>query len=190
LLRLGWSISLIVFFKSYVSFAQSFASGSHFEVTTHEGTLILNCWDSGRQHQHCAAETLRPSIEDHFVFPGAPSADTVELEARHPSGTSTNKSDRFDNQNKKSRGKFNLWRKGLFEQPLLKSGQNRVTYRLKRDNSVVAAGEFTVWVRQGGHWECPTETDNDPGEENCHNPGFNCPSYFRRVGYLCTEQKQ
>lgn len=167
-----------------------FASGLSFKQLRLLGDIVVTCFPregGGTKvvHARCRGDYLDPRETDYFVGPAGVEANQVALKANYPDGTSSGvKKSKYDGKEGKSKGKFNLWLASLTQEPLLRVGQNNISWVLVKGQKLVDRGDFYVNVEQTPIRECK-ETGNylSHNEFDCVSPDFMCEQYFREYNY-------
>ena len=162
--------------------AQSFASGAAFNVNDDYGRYTLQCssTEDSVQILQCQRRVMNPVGYDSFVGPQV-DADTVVLQSDFAKPGGSTVSQTLPYANGQSQGQFNLNTNTIFQSPLLNLGTNQVTYILKKGDTVVKQGTFTVPVTYQATRQCAPLTNPVPGEERCEYAYSSCAEYFRKT---------
>jgi len=168
---------------SISAFAQNigFTSGDSFTANEYSGTFTLFC-PSQTRSVYCRGYGLDPAEFDYLTFPASIDADKVELTRTSSRGETRSKDSKIRSGETRSKKRFNLWIRTLFQRPLLAMGINNIRYEFSKNSREVTTGNFTVEVKEGTLYTCNHDvmsgSDND-----CQSPMNLCDSYFRRQNY-------
>ena len=177
---------LLVGLIASLAWAGGFETGNKFEIQDLEGHIQVRCIDGEVSHyEKCTRETMFPAEFVYFLGDKV-SADHVELVATHSDKTTVKKKVRYSSQKGRTKERVNLWVRSLFQKPLLKRGQNSITYQWISGGKKTKGGTFTVEVVKNAHPQyCPDMVIQSSHEEDCIYPQRQCDSYFRRLKYRC-----
>ena len=176
-------LALVLFFFSQNSWANEagLLGGSVFYAYVLKGQAHAFC-PTFHTTISCRDSYLAPSIRDHFYHHTALDANNVTLTSFHQDRGPISKSSRF--RNGQSRSSFNLWISSIFQRPLLKKGQNMITYVLKNNENIVKEGSFDVIVEEVPVRYCPDRDIHFSNDQQCQTINI-CAEYFKRVGSRC-----
>ncbi|HWU43742.1 MAG TPA: hypothetical protein VN132_09900 [Bdellovibrio sp.] len=167
------------------STAIGFLSGSEFQATPIDGTVVITCDGfngTSQANYSCRDVVLDPQSSDIFAGPREPRAKQVELLATHEDGTTRTKTSNYDGQLAQSTSSFNLWINTLFQKPLLMTGINRIHYTLYNGSTAgpeeFGSGNFTVTVKRGTARHCPTSYYHSTDVIDCNSQYSICQRYF------------
>lgn len=132
----------------------------------------------GQAVHYCRGYVMEPSSYDYFRGPDGLVASEVSLTATREDGSTRTKRSAYDGQTYRSTDSFNLWISTLFQRPLLKEGQNKISYTLSQDQTIVGQGEFQVLVQDGPARQCPRSTYHSSNPEDCRSSFSVCDRYF------------
>jgi hypothetical protein len=152
----------LLFFASFSALGAGLERGSHFQSHFLDGEITVSCKDprSGATEFavfRCSAEVLEPAQSSAFLA-SAPTADTVKISSRE----------------------LFLWQASVQQQPLLKLGQNRLTYTLFAKEKALETGTFAVNVEPGAERFCRFRRhyrSSQPGD--CRSSERFCRAYFQ-----------
>ena len=132
---------------------------------------------------NCRANEGSPAIVDFFVGPQGLQADRVRLTSVREDGSQESQEREYNSQAGQSSRAFNLGIKTLLQRPLLKSGQNKISYVMSRNGTIVSEGQFKAQVSALPTAQCPYSSVS--GSFPCQNPYAACDDYFDQVGPEC-----
>jgi hypothetical protein len=160
--------------------ATGFSAGSEFKNHRIQGPITVRCND-GRESRisqvTCRASYLSPTMRSKFSYDSGVAADKVKITYTNSRGKNKTKSSKV--KQAESTRSFNLWIRTLTQRPLLKSGQNELSYKLYKKGSVVESGEFTVNVETQPVRYCPYRSYYSSSINDCTNSMYICDRYFR-----------
>ena len=158
-----------------------FKSGNTMVSNYIYGTIHAYCPKTSRIY-NCRMDYLEPGDRDKFIHP-AIDADKVELVARHEQGSKTKKKGKVDAVQGQSKGYFNLWLGSLLQRPLLRTGQNNISYKLFRKGTEVKSGTFVTQVNKAEAKRCRDRVYHYSSDQDCQNISFLCQRYFSEQAY-------
>lgn len=173
---------------SVTTFAQvGLEGGNTRNVYSIEGDLFVSCYPAGEPPMHaryqCVDDILEPSSYDYFRGPAGISADSVSLTSLRADGSSITKKLGYNSEKSRSENSINLWILTLFQRPLLKDGQNNITYTLSLNGSEVGRGDFQVLVQRSKGKVCPSGSMTSFDDLDCRSGHTACGRYFRYYNY-------
>ncbi|MGZ3771170.1 MAG: hypothetical protein ACXVCP_07610 [Bdellovibrio sp.] len=122
-----------------------------------QGDILVVCEDQmGTQfgNFHCEDNIMVPSEFDYFNGPEGVAADEITLMATHEDGSVRSNTQKYESKKQQSVKQFNLWISSLLQRPLLKMGQNNISFTLKQNGKVTSVGDFKALVQDGGVKTC------------------------------------
>lgn len=176
------------------SLAVGFSQGNQIDLTPISGDVMVHCPNQppppvgnggpSTNYVRCSANLWSPEIADFFVGPQGMQADSVTLVSHRQDGSKREKSADYDSAQGRSKTRFNLGIWTLTQKPLLKLGVNKITYVLKKDDSVVAQGDFEVTVTERAARQCPYGSYFGNSSFDCQSGSTAiCDRYFREHNY-------
>jgi hypothetical protein len=155
--------------------------GDRFELTTIEGQLTVYCGGATKTVT-CRDVFMDPWPYD--VFKGPRNRRATQVQLRSMVGTSSEVAIvDYDGPSGIS-SEINLGIRSLFQRPLLRLGQNQVTWILAdRNNSALATDQFSVSVTRGTSRRCPDREVSATTQTDCDFPYSLCQAYFRGEKY-------
>lgn len=160
--------------------AAGLAGGDTYKANYIAGDISVRC-SNGTQTDYanfrCRGSYLSPESWSKFVDDSGVNADKVKLTFRDHKNKKRSKSSSF--KNGKSKKEFNLWVRTLTQRPLLKSGNNEISYSLTKSGSVVSTGTFNVQVEDQPTRYCRHRSYHSRNMDNCRFPSNVCNQYFR-----------
>jgi len=168
-----------------------FLRGNLRTVIDVKGYVSMNCREIGGYGRDyfrysCHAHALSEGASDYFVGPSGVPADEVRLTAYRADGSRRTKTLSYDSTKGRSRQPVNLWKRSLFHHGLLKEGENRIVYILKKEGHVTDRGEFVAKVLDGEKRVCRMEGQAWSDFTNrCPSISEACAAYFQKNNF-CT----
>lgn len=157
-----------------------FYSGNKFAASAIHGYVSLVCPGGATAEFSCRDKVLEPNSFDYFIGPAGMAADSVSLSSLRSDRSRREMAAGYDAAAGRSSASFNLWISGLFERPLLLSGENSVRYTLSSRGKQMAEGTFIVKVSQGEPRECPAVRYESTDPQDCQSPYTVCQRYFEQ----------
>jgi hypothetical protein len=158
--------------------------GNELESISLRGRMLLKC-PGDSVFVTCYGNVLSPSSASHFQYSEEIDADKVILKATQENGRVRTKKSRYDAQKMRSKKRFNLWIGSLLQRPLLDMGENRVDFKLLKNDTVVKEGTFYANIsanREGR--TCRSAIVYSNNRTDCNGSGRNyCGHYFRQENY-------
>jgi len=163
-------------------FAAGLAGGENYQANYIQGDISIRCSSGGqtdyRTHR-CYGSYLSPESWSKFVDDSGVNADKVKLTFRDHRDKKRTKSSSFSASKGESKKSFNLWIRTLTQRPLLKSGENTISYSLTKSGSEVANGSFVVNVEDQPVRYCQYRSYYSNNMDDCRFPSNVCNQYFR-----------
>ena len=182
--KLVTGFAICVLFATGAQARTGLSKGNTFTLANIQGWLIVHCpLGPGSAHFVCEKDLFSPSSQDYFVSEPGGKASTVRLTATDEKGKKTVKSLPYDAGKGRSWLQFTLWDGKLWDPPLLKVGQNQVTWELLADGTVERAGQFAVEVIHNPDRNCPLDSVESQNPADCEKPGWVCSNYFKDHNY-------
>ncbi|MCB0363973.1 MAG: hypothetical protein H6624_13145 [Bdellovibrionaceae bacterium] len=174
-------------FVSPLAFAGAgFSGGDTFESIDLVADITISCQEGVQRDFRsitCVENILNPGEYTYFVGPDGVTGDQVEVRATWEDGSIHEKSGSYNNQKGRTDKPFNLWISTLLQRPLLDMGKNDITWVMKGDGELVAAGNFSVQVNDGGQRACPRGYYTSSRLNDCRFPSDTCWRHFRAYNY-------
>lgn len=158
--------------------------GETFEANYIQGDVSVTCFSSEGTRSaryRCSESYLNPSDFSRVVSETAVDADKVELTYIDDNGKERTKSSKFSGN--KSKSEFNLWIWTLTQRPLLKVGENQISYNLTKKNQTVEQGIMNVSVEEAPTRYCRPRSYTSNFAADCSNGGNICGRYFREMNF-------
>jgi hypothetical protein len=147
-----------------------------------QGRLMVTCNDphdgSSVASYFCESSFLSPAEAARFKTGSGAVADRVKLTATRADGSVRSKDGDFDSAKGQSTKRFNLWISTLFQRPLLRAGQNEITYLLTRGGEKVEEGRFRANVTGGPTLTCASGHITSAAGDDCRFSHRVCEQYF------------
>ncbi len=164
-----------------------FEAGDQFTIHQLEGIARVRCRDTGGYQTHiafCNGTRTEPARTSYVLGPVNPQIDEVVLTATTDDHSSTKSVDYIGKEGRSEKA-VNLLISTLTQRPLLRIGQNNVSYILRDVNdNPIATGSFDVDVSWGDKLRCPTDYIYSSFPSDCRGTSV-CYEYFRRNEHLC-----
>jgi hypothetical protein len=181
----------LTFLITQGSLAVGFSKGNEFKVRPLSGQANLYCYDQNEpggpsyrfEVVNCQANEWSPAIFDFFVGPQGVQADRVRLTSVREDGSQESKEQGYNSQTGRSSRTFNLGVRTITQRPLLRAGQNKISFVMSQNGNAVGEGEFTAQVSVLPGARCPYSSVST--SVPCHNPYAACDDYFDKVGPEC-----
>lgn len=160
-----------------------------------KGAVSMNCREVGGYGRDyflysCHAHALSEGESDYFAGPPGVPADEVTLTAYREDGSRRTKKISYDSNKGRSRQPVNLWKRSLFHRGLLKEGQNRIVYVLKKEGHVTDRGEFVAKVLDGEKRVCRKEGHAwSDFTDRCPSISEACAAYFHKNNFCASSVK-
>jgi hypothetical protein len=154
---------------------------TEFQRVQAEGEVRVYCPVRGVVFHYCNEDRLDPFNESYFYAGSGVAGDELKLSAvvdREGEGKPITKKVKYNAKKEKTRYPVNLWFRSLVQEPLLRIGQNRVSYELTQSGQPVSSGQINVSVSDGRRVECPSETYYPPSEAMCDYPIIFCQRFI------------
>lgn len=164
-----------------------FTPSNNFSLETYRGEVSVQCRPSSSTADwDCEGEFFNHIEMEYFHHPSK-EATSFSLVAHHADGSKTEKSGKFIGAEGRSENRVNLWVRTVFQEPLLKLGENKIEYTLSNGQNVVATGEFNVSVQNSSEtsYTCPWDSMYDQDRSLCEEPRRACENYFFNVFRRC-----
>jgi len=163
-------------------FAAGLAGGETYQANYISGDISIRCSSAGqsdyRTHR-CFGSYLSPESWSKFVDNSGVNADKVKLTFRDHKNKKRSKSSSFNSSKGESKKSFNLWVRTLTQRPLLKSGDNEISYALSKKGTTVETGTFNVHVEDTPTRRCGYRSYYSSNMDDCRFPSNVCNQYFR-----------
>jgi hypothetical protein len=161
--------------------AAQFKHGQNISVKEMSGDVSFYCKnDVGNnftKHYDCYAAEVDPGTQDYFVSNVPVDADNVTLVATHADGSQKTKKVMFNSEKSSTLVEVNLLTRTLLQSPLLRAGENNVTYQFTKDKKVVLEGAFPFLVNILESKKCHHRSAFGTYNE-CQNQNMGCNTYF------------
>jgi hypothetical protein len=162
-----------------------FSKGSEFEAINLSGRLTIYCPGANPTYRivDCSEDRLFPNEFDFFIGPKIIGATSVQL-SNAAVNRRTQKS-KYNASTGQSKSEFNLWMRTLLQSPLLKIGENTVSYvLLNEQKEILDSGEFQAIVTRGEDRVCPDGNTISNWPEDCESTTYiRCSGYFSEYNY-------
>jgi hypothetical protein len=178
------TISLLL---SYKVFATGLQHGNEYQAHILTGTMYVTCND-GRNHDtatiRCRGNYLSPAEFTKFVTDSGIDADKVTLTYKDHKGKMKSKSSSFNSSKGESKKRFNLWIGSLFQRPMLNYyGENKIGYKLTKNDEAVEEGSFIVNVEKLPTRTCRYRSYYSSNVSDCRSGSSLCDRYFKEQNY-------
>lgn len=180
------SFFILTSFASLMASAQSsvgFSTGNIFKMVAITGQVTVTCNENNQVNYTCRDVVLDPAGHAFLIGPENVEADEVDISVARADGTVRTASENYIKNLSRTEGTFNLWEPSLLEKPLLKEGQNTVTYSFTKGSKTILAGNFVASVTRGTPRTCPKSSYNSPFPEDCGSQYSVCQNYFEQFNY-------
>lgn len=158
-----------------------FSLGDRFQYSSIEGQLTVSCSNTAKVVT-CRDNFLDPWPYDVFIGPRSGKATQIQLRAIAGAEAQVVTAS-YDGSAGQS-AEINLGVFSLFQKPLLRVGENRITWvLLDRNNGAVETDRFDVNVSRGPARRCPDRQYVSSNQGDCDHPYSLCQLYFRSENY-------
>lgn len=171
----------LITFSSHTFANVGFSKGNKTEIILLDGDATVQCRSNLNYTEQrlirCNGYLVAPTSHDYIVADGV-DADKVSLVSTRADGSTRKASSRFDSEKGQSKNRFNLAITSLTQRPLLKVGENKISYEFTKGKQSVSSGEFTAVMEIAEEREC-SHKFLYLSNVDCTNTIFICDEFFR-----------
>ncbi|OIQ19659.1 MAG: hypothetical protein BM556_04015 [Bacteriovorax sp. MedPE-SWde] len=164
--------------------ALGFQSGDTYKSTKLTGAVGIICNNGMNivsKMYRCNKEQLLPVMNEYIVGNNL-DADKVSVEFSYKNKQQIKKR-KFDMESQRTKKTLNLWKKNLWNKPILKEGENTVRFKAYKSGVTVEEETRIINVENIGESYCGSATLKSKDLGDCYSMANACELFYKATNY-------